>query len=229
MNIRPLLFLLASTSVGASSCWAQAAGSSEELTAPATDADTVTATTTRSLFDGKTLDGWEQTEFGGEGFVEVVDGVIELGRGDPMTAINLNDDVSLPKDNYEITLSAMKTSGSDFFCGLTFPVDESWCTLVVGGWSGTVVGLSNIDGLDASQNQTRTVRKFEKDRWYAIRVAVADDAIRVWIDDELFVDQSIAGKTVSLRNEMIPCRPLGLATYITSASYKDIVIREIRE
>ena len=227
MTARLLFCLLATTlALEVSICLAQTTDSGGEQALTVTPADTKPRPA-RSLFDGITLTGWEPTEFGGEGFVEIVDGTIELGRGDPMTAINVTDDVTLPTNNYEISLLAMKTSGSDFFCGLTFPVAESWCTLVIGGWSGTVVGLSSIDGRDASQNETRSVRKFEKDRWYAIRVAVTDDSIRAWIDDEQVVDQPIAGKTFSLRNEMIPCRPLGLATYITSASYKDIVIREI--
>ena len=47
--------------------------------------------------------------------------------------------------------------GGDFFATLTFPVDDSFCTFVTGGWGGDIVGLSSIDGWDASDNETRIV------------------------------------------------------------------------
>ena len=42
----------------------------------------------RSLFDGKTLAGWKETNFGGEGEVRVEDGAIVLERGNDMTGIS---------------------------------------------------------------------------------------------------------------------------------------------
>ena len=71
----------------------------------------------------------------------------------------------LPKINYEVTLKAMKIDGSDFFCGLTFPVNDAFCTLIAGGWGGGLVGLSSLDNYDASENETSTFRGFEKKRW----------------------------------------------------------------
>jgi hypothetical protein len=41
----------------------------------------------RSLFDGRTLNGWKPTVFGGEGAVSVRDGRILLEAGDPLTGI----------------------------------------------------------------------------------------------------------------------------------------------
>ena len=38
----------------------------------------------------------------------------------------------LPRTDYEVTLEAMRVEGSDFFCGLTFPVGSNSCSLVVG-------------------------------------------------------------------------------------------------
>ena len=51
--------------------------------------------------------------------------------------------------DYEVTLEGKRVAGDDFFCTTTFPVGESFCSFVVGGWHGTVVGLSSIDGMDA--------------------------------------------------------------------------------
>src|SRR5215216_379779 len=66
-----------------------------------------------SLFDGKSLNGWTVTNFGGEGEVEVKDGAIILSMGQPMTGLTIKDGSKLPKDNYEVTLLAMKRKGDD--------------------------------------------------------------------------------------------------------------------
>jgi hypothetical protein len=179
------------------------------------------------LFDGKTLDGWEKIQFGGEGDIEVVEGEIRMQFGDPLTGICVPEDADIPKTNYEVSLKAMKRDGNDFFCGLTFPVNDSFCTLVVGGWAGTLVGLSNLDGVDASDNGTRVIRKFEKNRWYSIRVRVVPDRITAWIDDEKLIDESIKGREVSIRNDVITTTPLGITSFITEAALKDIAIKTL--
>ena len=76
----------------------------------------------------------------------------------------------LPKTNFEISLDAKRVQGHDFFCGLTFPVGDSFASLIVGGWGGAVCGISSIDGNDASSNDTTTRRKFDNDKWYHIRL-----------------------------------------------------------
>ena len=182
---------------------------------------------TESLFDGKTLDPWELTEFGGEGDVTVKDGCIEMDAGDPFTAINLPESYPLPTTNYELQYDAMKVEGSDFFGTVTFPVGKGFCSMVVGGWAGTVVGLSSIDGLDASENETRSVRKFQRKKWYKIRVRVTPESIQGWIDNDQVIDQSIVGKKVSIRGEMVPCRPLGIANFYTIAKIKNIQLRRL--
>src|SRR5262249_39791253 len=106
----------------------------------------------RSLFDGKTLAGWKATVFGGEGKVAVEKGQIILQRGAPLTGITwAGGPPELPRMSYEVSLDAMKVDGSDFFCGLTFPVGPDPCSFIVGGWGGGVVGLSSLDGMDASE------------------------------------------------------------------------------
>lgn len=179
----------------------------------------------QSLFDGESLDGWELTEFGGEGDVRVEEGCIVMDSGDPITAINLPETYELPTMNYEIEYEAMKVEGTDFFGTITFPVGDSFCSMVIGGWAGTVVGLSSIDGVDASENETRSVRKFEREQWYRLRVRVTPEAIQGWIDDEQVIDQSIVGKEVAIRSEMIPCQPLGIANFYTIAKIKNIELR----
>ena len=78
-----------------------------------------------------------------------------------ITGIHLAHD-KIPRTNFELEAEAMKVDGDDFFCAITFPVGETYATFVPGGWGGTVVGISSIDGLDAAENETATFMKFER-------------------------------------------------------------------
>jgi hypothetical protein len=177
------------------------------------------------IFDGKTLNGWEITNFGPQGPVEVSGGRIILGMGDGCTGITYKKD--FPITNYEVTLEAMKVNGTDFFCGLTFPAGKEPCTLIVGGWGGTVVGLSSINGKDASENETTRLMKFEKGQWYKIRLMVTALTIRAWIDDTPVVDFTINGKKLSIRPEVNLSRPFGITSWNTTAALKNIRVRRI--
>jgi hypothetical protein len=180
-----------------------------------------------SLFDGKTLEGWKSTDFGGQGEVEVKDGQIILNQGQPLTGITIKDGSKLPKDNYEITLLAMKRKGDDFFCGLTFPVRDSHASFIVGGWGGSLVGLSSINDLDASENETTDYAKLAHNKWYKIRVRVAKDKIECWLDDKQMVDVEIKDKKISTRIEVDVSKPLGIASFNVESALKDIKLRKL--
>ena len=180
----------------------------------------------KSLFDGQTLKGWKSTEFGGEGTVEVKDGAILLGVGNDLTGVSYERPT--PHRNYEVSLEARRVDGSAFFCGLTFPVKDDPCSLIIGGWGGGVCGLSSIDGLDASENSTTKYREFETGRWYTIRLRVTDSKIEAWIDKEQIVNQSLAGKKISIRSEVEASRPFGIASYRTLAALRNIRLRELK-
>jgi hypothetical protein len=177
----------------------------------------------RSLFDGKNLDGWKKTAFGGEAEVEVKDAQIIMHAGSPMTGITCTQKV--PKIDYEVSLETMRVTGSDFFCGLTFPVGESPCSFIVGGWGGGVVGLSSIDGSDASENETTKYQEFASGRWYAVRVRVTKDKIEVWIDKKQMVDLPTKDRRISIRPEVELSRPLGISCYATTAALRNIQVR----
>ncbi len=179
----------------------------------------------KPLFDGKSLDGWVSTNFGGEGDVNVEDNRITLELGSPLTGVTYTGEV--PKTNYEIRLDAMSVDGIDFFCGLTFPVAESHCSFIVAGWAGSVVGLSSIDGKDASENETTRYMNFDSGRWYRIRVRVTPEKIVTWIDDKKIVDQNIVGRKITTRGEVNLSKPLGISSFETKASLRNIEIREL--
>lgn len=181
------------------------------------------------LFDGKTLKGWKPTEFGGEGEVLVKDGVLYLNVGSDLTGITWQDAKKLPKTNYEISLEAMRVDGFDFFCGLTVPVKDSFCSLIIGGWGGGVCGISSVDGYDASENDTTSYREFKTKQWYKIRLRVTDTRIRAWIDKKEIVDQDIRGKKIGVRVEVELSQPLGLSTWQTTAALRKLQLRKLSE
>jgi len=187
--------------------------------------ETIQSRDSSYLFDGKTLNGWGITNFGPQGPVYVSGEKIILGMGDGCTGITWKRD--FPSDDYEITLEAMRVDGNDFFCGMTFPVGKNPCTFIVGGWGGTVVGLSSINGLDASENETMTIRQFEKNRWYRIRLRVTKETIKAWIDDEIVVDFSIEDNYLSIRPEVELSKPFGIASWITTAALRNIRLNRI--
>ena len=130
----------------------------------------------RSMFDGKTLDGWRETPFARHGSVKVEDGALIIEPGGPMTGVTRTGDA--PKSRYEVRFEAKRVRGGDFFASVTFPVGDSYCTFVTGGWGGDIVGLSSINGWDASENETRAYFEFEAGRWYDLRLEVAGRRVR---------------------------------------------------
>ncbi len=181
----------------------------------------------RDLFDGKTLKDWKVPNFGGEGKVYVKDKTIVMEAGQMMTGITYTGPLPKTKLNYEVTLEAQRVDGSDFFATTTFPVGDSFVSLVVGGWGGTLVGLSSIDFYDASDNQTTRTKDFKPKQWYRIRIRVTREKIEAWIDDEKMVDLETKDRKLSIRFECDLCRPLGISTWMTTGAVRNVRLREL--
>jgi len=178
------------------------------------------------LFDGKALGKWKVTDFAGHADVEVKNGEILLPQGGDMTGINLETPPATM--GYEIELQAKRIEGDDFFCGLTFPVGDKCVTLIVGGWGGSVVGISSVNGDSASENETTQFRNFKKGQWYLIRVRVTKAKIEAWIDKDQLVDLKTEGKELEMRiGEIESSKPLGIATWRTSGAIKGIRWRKL--
>lgn len=182
--------------------------------------------TVRTLFDGKSLDNWARSNFGGEGEVAVEDGVIVMQRGSEITGIHWTGD-PLPKINYEVSLEAQRIDGSDFFCGIIFPVKDSFCSFVAGGWGGSLVGLSSVDEMYAADNETGTYMKFDDKTWYKIRLRVSEHAITAWIDGKELVNLKTKGRKLSLHPAVEPGKPFGITCFATVAGVKDIQVRDL--
>ena len=134
-----------------------------------------------SLFNGKDLSGWEETDYAGRGNVKVQNGELHIENGLVITGVTYTNKTVLPKTNYEIEYEAKKLNGTDFFGLLTFPVGDAHASLVTGGWGGAVTGISNINSMDASENNTTVYLKFNKDHWYKFRLRVTPDNLSVWM------------------------------------------------
>jgi len=180
----------------------------------------------RPIFNGETLQGWKLSGFAGAGEVECQQGMMLCHMGNLFTGVTYTN--PMPVANYEVTLEVMRVLGSDFFCGLTFPVQASHCSLIVGGWGGSVVGLSSLDDQDASDNETTNFISFENGRWYRLRLRVTERSIEAWVEQKQVVDVALAGRKISLRpGDIERSAPFGLCTWVTTGAFRDIRIRRI--
>jgi len=186
------------------------------------------------LFDGESMAGWSVPIYGGDGEVEVQEGNIVIGRGDSMTGIRYEKE--FPNIDYELQYEARRTGGYDFFAACTFPVKKSFCTFVNGGWGGGMVGLSSVNGYDASENETNSYYDFKANTWYRFRIQVKSDQIQVWIAtqdkegnweaEKTLVDLAIDDKTqLSTRMEVSQYKPLGFCTWSTEGQLRNIEYR----
>ncbi len=178
-----------------------------------------------ALFNGETLEGWSEVNFGGQGEVYIEDGRIILEMGEPLTGVTWTGE--FPKLDYEVRLDAARLAGTDFFCGLTFPVGDGHCSLILGGWGGSLVGLSTVDRRDASENQTRSYRGFADDQTYRVHLRVTVERIEAWVDGELIVNQPTAGHTFGIRPEVGRSRPFGIASFRTAAALSNLGMRRL--
>jgi hypothetical protein len=228
--IRPLLILMTVLPVGAAN--AQDGAPAAPPTPKKAGAKGPSAADGwKSLFDGRTLGGWKETDFSTRAGAAVDRSLkggaaIVLEQSDMLNGISYTNTV--PTMNYEVQMEAMKLQGSDFFCGFTFPVGDSHCTLILGGWGGAVVGISSIDGSDASENETTKFLKFDNSVWYQVRVRVTPKKLEAWLDDEQIVDVETAGKKISMRpGEIEESKPFGIATWQTRAAIRNVKLRNL--
>ena len=179
------------------------------------------------LFDGTSIDGWKQSEFLNLGITYARDRTLIIPAGEVLSGVTWTRD--FPKMDYEIRLEAMRADGSDFFCGLTFPVNDSFASLILGGWGGTVCGISCLDGEDAANNETTTSILFKNRAWYAVRLRVTKDKLEAWLDNEKIVNADTKDRRIGVRIEVEESRPLGLATFQTTAALRNVRWRKLVE
>ena len=181
----------------------------------------------KPLFNGKDLDGWKVTNFGGEGEVKVEGkGELVIYEGVDLSGITTTRK-DLPTANYEVEFEAQRAKGSDFFVGYTFPVGEDACSFIMGGWGGGICGISSLDFMDASENSTTHYADFALGKWYTVRVRVTDKLIQAWIDKDEVATVEREYHDIDVRFEMDVCKPMGFATYQTVGKIRNARIRTL--
>lgn len=179
----------------------------------------------QQLFDGHSLAGWRPLDMDHLGDISIQDSAIVMHRGGYFTGITWQGD--FPQMGYQLDLDAKRIEGMDFFCGVTFPFGETFASLIIGGWGGYTTGISNINGIDASENGTADVVMFEENVWYHIRLRVTKNHIDAWVDDRHIVDLGTTGKRISLRSDVDAGKPLSIMTYNTTGAVKNVSIKRI--
>jgi hypothetical protein len=187
-----------------------------------------------SLFDGKTLDRWRVIERfptvkpeEGEGVgapAHVADGRIVLERGRPVSAIAWQGE--FPRENYELSIEAMRVEGGCDFCNVAFPVGDSRTTLCVGTWPNRLE-LRYFDGRPVKVEDRRKTIDFKHNRWYRVGVRVTPASIRVTLDDETLIDLPRHGLRFYPSIHHAELQPFGVGTWDTKAAYRNIRVRSL--
>jgi len=144
----------------------------------------------------------------------------------PLTGIRWTGEAP-PRTNYEFSLEAMKLDGDNFFVGIVFPVAKETCSFVAGGWGGGVTGLSSVDQMNASENETATDQTYAKNKWYTIRLRVTPEKIEVWIDTKQVVNLELANRRISVHPAVDSAGPLGLTNYETTSLFRNIRLKKL--
>jgi hypothetical protein len=100
--------------------------------------------------------------------------------------------------------------------------------LQVGGYAGTVVGLTTLDGQPANRNATTRKMTFARDRWYGVRLRVTAARVQAWIDGTPVVDTPRAGHAFGHLGSWGPIKPFGIYTSrATGAVLRTIRLRRL--
>jgi len=180
-----------------------------------------------SLFDGKTLAGWESVNYGGEGTPYVKDGtlILPMATAGTFTGVCWVGD-PLPVNNYIFYYEARRMEGHDIFAGLSFPYEDTFASLIIGGWAGIVNGLSCINGYDASENETTKHFWLKDKEWHPVQLIVTSDSICASAGVEQVFDLSPAGKRLHLRAGLFNSG-LTLWTYMTTGEIRNIRLKRL--
>lgn len=188
----------------------------------------VTIIDTLAMFEENDLGKWKAAPFAFEGDLDIREGVLNTGLGSYLSGVVWTEDPPA-RTNYEIELDAQKLWGSDFFLGLTIPVGDRYCTWIVGGWGGSVVGISNIDGHSADLNETTLKMSFATERWYHFKIRVLEEHIQCWIDGKSIIEINTKDRQLNLRpGQIVESVPLGISSYDTISEYRNMVWRNLR-
>ena len=120
------------------------------------------------------------------GHWEVNDGILQHKAREegPLAICNQIID----SDHYTIQCRARKDRGPEGFIIVFNYVDEkNYCWLNIGGWGNTQHAIEQITSGGKLQTVTKRGR-VEEGRWYDVKLTVAGDSVKAWLDQELVFD-----------------------------------------
>ncbi len=161
------------------------------------------------------------------GPTKVTDTQITLHAGKPYAGVRWTG--TAPTDNYELSLEATRTKGNDIFCGIFFPVGTNHCSLILGGWGNSLVGLSMVDDLSAAENETAYPETFTNSVWTKVVLRVTPKLILAEVDGKQAIELEREFHRVSPYLGLEFFEPLGLFTYESDAIIRNVHLRKLPE
>ena len=127
-----------------------------------------------------------------------------------------------------MSANALKFQLLTYGCQMNEYDSELVASIPIGrGWGGSIVGLSNVDGFNASENETTKVMSFKDEQWYTVHLRVTSEKIEATIDGDLVVEQTREGHTFTIYDELQPIRPLGFFSWMTTAALRGIRVKRL--
>ena len=100
----------------------------------------------------------------------------------------------IPSNHYTIQCTARKDSGPDGFIIVFNYVDaQHYCQLNYGCEGNTKHAIEQISGDSKKQMATRP-GSVETGKWYGVKLTVAGDTLKAWLDNELMFDEVLNKK-----------------------------------
>ncbi|NQT88411.1 DUF1080 domain-containing protein, partial [bacterium] len=191
-----------------------------------------------SLFDGKSLDGWQKVsrfpvpkKYGpgtsGEATLDAAKQCIFLEPGNPISGIHCK--TALPTTDYEVELEATSSDGKAPMFRVVFLVGGAHCTLLVTGGERSRVGLDIVDGKGMADNGTAADVDIDPAKWTRVRFRVTDSKVAVWMNDQQVIEQSREGHDLDRSPYYRHVENLGLCARGSRPAFRNIRFRRLGE
>jgi hypothetical protein len=136
-----------------------------------------------------------------------------------------------PRTNYEVTFLANRDEGKRVG-SVVFPVGDVSCAWCLGGTGdGTHMGVGLIDGRGYRDkgNPTKRRWRFEKGRWYSLRLRVTDERIEMWVGKQQVVDLTRANHRFGENDVVETLKPFGFQAFECTLGIKSLRVRTLEK